>query len=42
MTLTSVGIPIIYYGSEQYFNGGQDPYDREPMWNSFNRNSDLY
>jgi alpha-amylase len=28
MTLTSVGIPIIYYGTEQYFSGGNDPQNR--------------
>ncbi len=26
------GIPIVYYGSEQMFNGGNDPYNREPLW----------
>ena len=26
--LTSVGIPIIYYGSEQFFAGGNDPHNR--------------
>eukprot|EP01133_Synstelium_polycarpum_P013398 gene13398-15777_t len=30
--LTSIGIPIIYYGSEQSFNGGNDPDNREPLW----------
>ena len=28
MTLTAIGIPIIYYGSEQYFTGGNDPKNR--------------
>ena len=28
MVLTSVGIPIIYYGTEQYFAGGNDPKNR--------------
>lgn len=28
MALTSVGIPIIYYGAEQYFAGGNDPQNR--------------
>jgi alpha-amylase len=28
MALTSVGIPIIYYGTEQYFAGGNDPQNR--------------
>lgn len=28
MALTSIGIPIVYYGSEQYFAGGNDPKNR--------------
>ena len=35
LVLTARGIPIIYYGDEQYLhndtNGGTDPYDRNPM-----------
>ena len=31
-TLTSRGVPIVYYGSEQGFHGQTDPYDREPLW----------
>ncbi len=30
--LTARGVPCIYYGSEQEFDGGSDPYDREDMW----------
>lgn len=30
--LTSYGVPCIYYGTEQYFNGGGDPYCREDMF----------
>jgi alpha-amylase len=30
--LTSLGVPCVYYGSEQYFNGGNDPYCREDMF----------
>ncbi|GAM17067.1 hypothetical protein SAMD00019534_002420, partial [Acytostelium subglobosum LB1] len=30
--LTGVGIPIIYYGTEQEFNGAADPDNREPLW----------
>lgn len=41
-TLTSIGIPIIYYGTEQLFNGGNDPWDREALWNNMNTNSDTY
>jgi len=42
-TVMAEGIPIIYYGAEQSFNGGADPNNREPLWTSnFNTNSDLY
>jgi len=42
-TLFSTGIPIIYYGTEQEFNGGNDPKNREPLWNSgYNTNSEMY
>ena len=30
--LSAEGIPIMYYGTEQAFNGGNDPDDREPLW----------
>ncbi len=33
-TMFSHGIPIIYYGSEHAFDGGDDPACREPMWRS--------
>ncbi len=29
---TARGIPCLYYGTEQAFNGGTDPYDREDMF----------
>lgn len=29
---TARGIPCLYYGTEQGFNGGTDPYDREDMF----------
>jgi len=42
---TSRGIPIVYYGTEQYLHddtaGGGDPYDR-PWMNSFDQNSGGY
>jgi alpha-amylase len=28
------GIPIVYYGQEQYFRGAGDPLNREPLWPS--------
>jgi alpha-amylase len=33
-TVMTRGIPIIYYGSEQGFDGGNDPDCREPLWPS--------
>ena len=37
------GIPIIYYGDEQYFNGGGDPGCREALWESgYKTNTPLY
>ena len=36
------GIPVFYYGGEQYYAGGADPYNREPLWGNYNRNSELY
>ncbi|MFH1278372.1 MAG: alpha-amylase family glycosyl hydrolase [Candidatus Eisenbacteria bacterium] len=29
---TSVGVPCLYYGTEQEFDGGGDPWNREDMW----------
>eukprot|EP01017_Pseudomicrothorax_dubius_P042881 TRINITY_DN705_c0_g2_i2.p1 TRINITY_DN705_c0_g2~~TRINITY_DN705_c0_g2_i2.p1 ORF type:complete len:402 (-),score=89.97 TRINITY_DN705_c0_g2_i2:110-1315(-) len=40
--LSSVGIPIVYYGSEQGFSGGNDPGCREPLWGHMNTSSPLY
>lgn len=31
---TAQGIPCIYYGTEQAFSGGNDPANRERMWDS--------
>ncbi|KAH7308654.1 alpha-amylase [Stachybotrys elegans] len=37
------GIPIVYYGTEQGYAGGDDPQNREDLWRSgFNTQSDLY
>lgn len=33
-TYVADGIPIVYYGSEQGYSGGQDPLNREPLWTS--------
>ena len=36
------GIPVFYYGGEQYFHGGNDPNNREPMWGHYDTKSILY
>jgi alpha-amylase len=36
------GIPIVYYGTEQGFSGGDDPENREVLWTSMNTDSDMY
>ncbi|KAH8108459.1 alpha-amylase [Phellopilus nigrolimitatus] len=38
----SDGIPIVYYGQEQGFHGGSDPYNREPLWTSNYTKSTAY
>lgn len=40
--LTARGIPFFYYGSEQAFGGGNDPYNREVLWRNFDRNHDIF
>jgi alpha-amylase len=42
MTLLTAGVPIVYYGSEQGYNGGADPANRESLWPNYNTNHDLY
>lgn len=41
-SLTGRGIPFVYYGSEQYYAGGNDPNNRESLWQDMNTSSDLY
>eukprot|EP00831_Metopus_contortus_P033636 TRINITY_DN2693_c0_g1_i2.p1 TRINITY_DN2693_c0_g1~~TRINITY_DN2693_c0_g1_i2.p1 ORF type:complete len:225 (-),score=26.81 TRINITY_DN2693_c0_g1_i2:168-842(-) len=41
-TLFFKGIPIVYYGDEQGFDGGMDPLCREPLWHDMKTNSPLY
>ena len=36
------GIPVFYYAGEQYYAGGADPNNREPLWDNYNTNSELY
>jgi alpha-amylase len=40
--MTSRGIPFYYYGSEQAYGGGNDPQNRESLWQDMNTNSDIY
>jgi alpha-amylase len=41
--ILSRGIPILYYGTEQGYAGGEDPANREDLWRSgFNTQSNLY
>ncbi|MEC5422952.1 alpha-amylase family glycosyl hydrolase [Virgibacillus sp. C22-A2] len=39
--LTSRGVPTIYYGTEQYLTGNNDPENRKPM-SSFNTSTNSY
>ena len=36
------GVPVFYYAGEQYYAGGADPNNREPLWGNYNTNSELY
>lgn len=36
------GIPMVYYGSEQNFGGGDDPKNREQLWTNFDTSTDTY
>jgi len=40
--LTGRGVPFFYYGDEQWFSGGNDPANRESLWNAMDTSSDLY
>lgn len=40
--LTARGIPFFYYGDEQGFTGGNDPANRESLWDAMNTDSDMY
>ena len=33
---------MFYYGGEQYYSGGADPNNREPLWDNYNTETDLY
>ena len=36
------GIPVFYYGGEQYYSGGADPNNREPLWDNYNTGTEIY
>lgn len=41
--LMTDGIPTVYQGQEQHFNGGATPFNREPLWTSkYDQTSELY
>lgn len=42
ITLTFIGIPMIYYGQEQLYGGGNDPQNRESLWQAMNTGSEMY
>ncbi|MGN7763784.1 alpha-amylase family glycosyl hydrolase [Paenibacillus sp. 22594] len=41
LLLTSAGLPVVYYGTEQYMSGGDDPHNRA-MMSSFSRETPAY
>lgn len=41
-SLTAKGIPYFYYGGEQLFSGGNDPENRESLWNAMDTSSEMY
>ena len=41
-SLTGRGIPFYYYGSEQAYTGGDDPQNRESLWQDMDTNSEIY
>lgn len=38
----TTGIPILYYGTEQGYAGGNDPENRETLWTNMNDQHELY
>lgn len=42
-SITTEGIPIVYYGDEQGYAGGNDPNNREVLWTNLTKtNSPMY
>ena len=35
-------VPIVYYGTEQAYNGGNDPDNRNSLWPNFKTDHDMY
>ena len=35
------GIPVFYYGGEYFFNGGDDPLNRESLWDFMGKESEI-
>ena len=43
LLMTEEGIPCVYYGTEQDFSGGNDPANREVLWNTgFNTTGETF
>ena len=40
--MTARGIPFFYYGDEQGFSGGNDPANRESLWNAMDTSAEVY
>lgn len=41
-SLFTEGIPIVYYGSEQLYGGGNDPLNREQLWTNMDKSSQTF
>ena len=42
VTLLSRGLPFVYYGTEQGYQGLKDPQNRESLWPNYDENADIY
>ncbi|KAF6020343.1 hypothetical protein EB796_021315 [Bugula neritina] len=40
--LSQEWVPIVYYGTEQAYNGGNDPDNRNSLWPNFNTGHDMF
>eukprot|EP01086_Lenisia_limosa_P008976 TRINITY_DN3173_c0_g1_i1.p1 TRINITY_DN3173_c0_g1~~TRINITY_DN3173_c0_g1_i1.p1 ORF type:complete len:462 (-),score=84.71 TRINITY_DN3173_c0_g1_i1:34-1419(-) len=41
-TLTFIGVPIIYQGTEQGYNGPNDPWNRDSIWPNYNTEHEIF